>query len=120
MSVDPQKLGNETRSSVLPTAFPTQELLGPSYSFADELPTPNRVGVRRSNSLSSVIDAAKGAMYYVDMIGFGESSSFFTRGLGTSPVEDSSVDQKSTVIHLLGSKLSVHSCDRGTEDTHTS
>lgn len=72
-------LGNEQRTSILPTASISQ-FVGPDYDFAAELPLPNEVGVRKGNSLSSVIDGVKGVAYYADMIGFGESSSPFTRG----------------------------------------
>lgn len=81
---DPKKLGNETRSSVLPTAFAMDEMLGPNYDFAEELPTPSQVGVSRGKSLSSVVKAGTGAAYYADMIGFGNPSNVFTRGMGRS------------------------------------
>lgn len=79
----PGQLGNETRSSVAPVSQETADVntLGPPYDYAGELPTPLRVGVREGDSLSSVFDAVKGAMYYTDMIGFGESSNRFTKGM---------------------------------------
>lgn len=81
MASDPQKLGNETRSNILPVSS-TSDFLGPDYSYADELPMPDEVGVRKGSSLGSVIDAAKGIAYYTDMIGYGGSSSSMSRGLG--------------------------------------
>jgi len=73
--------------NLLPTAQVGDEpgFFGPDYDFAGSLPTPKNVGVRRDNSLSSVIDATRGAAYYVDMIGFGEPSNSFTQALGNKP-----------------------------------
>lgn len=85
MSVDPKKLGAETRSSVLPTTVPSMDFSGPNYDFADELPLPSEVGVYRGNSLSSVVDAGRGVAYYADMIGFGNPSSRFTRNMNPRP-----------------------------------
>ena len=88
MATDPKKLGNETRSSVLPTASVDSDvdLMGPSYDFGGELPLPGNVGVHKGDSLESVINAVKGAAYYSDMIGFGESSSSMTRGMPLFPM----------------------------------
>ncbi len=84
----PNKLGNESRSSVLPVAQETGDVntLGPPYDYAGELPTPKNVGVYPGNSLTSVFDSVKGAMYYTDMIGFGQSSNKFTEGLPLFPM----------------------------------
>lgn len=73
--------------NLLPTAQVGDEpgFFGPDYDFAAALPTPKNVGVRRDDSLDSVIDAARGAAYYVDMIGFGEPSNKFTREMGNKP-----------------------------------
>ena len=78
-------MGLENRSAILPTPnIPdkTPGVFGPDYSFADNVPLPGDVGIRDGDSISSVIDAVKGAAYYVDLIGFGESSSPLTRGVG--------------------------------------
>ena len=78
-------IGLENRTSILPTPDVTPMgpgLLGPNYSFADNLPLPGQVGVRDGDSLDSVIDSVKAVGYYVDMIGFGEASSGLTRGVG--------------------------------------
>ena len=76
------QLGNEKREQILPSnpnLF--SKFTPPNYDFAGQLKTPNQVGVRRGDSLGSVVDAAKGMMYYTDMIGFGQSSSSFTSGM---------------------------------------
>ena len=88
MATDPKKLGNETRSSVLPTASigADVDLMGPSYDYGGELPMPGNVGVRKGDSLDSVINAVKGVAYYSDMIGFGESGSSLTRGMPLFPM----------------------------------
>jgi hypothetical protein len=77
-------IGLENRTSILPTppvnAGPG--LLGPDYSFADNLALPGQVGVRSGDDLNSVVDSVKAVGYYVDMIGFGEASSGLSRGVG--------------------------------------
>jgi hypothetical protein len=86
MASAPDKLpGLEKRTSILPT--PAAEpmgpgLLGPDYSFADNLALPGQVGVRDGDDMGSVIDSVKAVGYYVDMIGFGESSTGLSRGVG--------------------------------------
>lgn len=82
---NPQKLGNNTGKSILPVLPAQQDFLGPDYSFADEMPLPSQVGVRKGDSLTSVLDAAKGAAFYADMIGFGAPSSPFTRSMNFKP-----------------------------------
>lgn len=81
----PTKLGNQTRTEMLPVSDKMSDFLGPDYSFADELPLPGQIGVKSGDSLGSVVDAAKGAMYYADMIGYGEPSNFMTRSMATPP-----------------------------------
>ena len=78
-------LGAEKRTSILPTASPSSDFLGPSYDYADELPMPNEIGVRAGNNLNDVMDAVKGVAYYADMIGYGEASNFLTRSMGSKP-----------------------------------
>ena len=78
-------VGLEQRTSILPT--PDVQpigpgLLGPNYSFADNIPLPGQVGVRDGDSMDSVIDSVKAVAYYVDMIGFGEASTGMSRGVG--------------------------------------
>jgi hypothetical protein len=85
----PTKLGNETRSSALPEGKANESEMGafgPPYDYAGELPTPKYAGVYRGDSMDSVFDAMKGAFYYVDMIGFGESSNSLTRGKPIFPM----------------------------------
>lgn len=84
-SQDPKKLGNNTGKSILPVLPPMTDFVGPDYSYADEMPLPNEVGVRRDASLGAVMDAAKGAGFYADMIGFGEASNPLTRSMGRKP-----------------------------------
>ena len=55
--------------------------LGPDYNPADEMLAPAQVGVKRGDGLWDVMQAVKGVVYYTDMIGFGEPSSAFTRGM---------------------------------------
>jgi len=84
MSSQP-KVGLENRNAILPTpeAKPMGPgLLGPNYSFADNLPLPGQAGVRDGDDLQSVTDSVKAVAYYVDMIGFGEASSGMSRGVG--------------------------------------
>jgi hypothetical protein len=78
-------IGLEQRTSILPT--PDVQpigpgLLGPNYSFADNVPLPGQVGVRDGDSMNDVIDSVKAVAYYVDMIGFGQASSGMSRGVG--------------------------------------
>jgi hypothetical protein len=80
--------GLETRTSILPVPNIPQGpgVFGPDYSFADNIKLPGEVGVRDGSSMGSVVDAVKGVGYYVDTIGFGESSSPLTRGMGLKPL----------------------------------
>ncbi len=79
----------EKRTSILPTPEIPQKtpgVFGPDYSFADNIPLPGEVGVRDGGDLGDVIDAVKGAAFYVDTIGFGEPSSALTRGMPLKPL----------------------------------
>lgn len=49
-------------------------MFGPSYSFADELATPSEIGVGRDGSFGGIMRAVGGVNYYVDAIGFGQST----------------------------------------------
>ena len=78
-------IGLEERISILPT--PDVQpigpgLLGPNYSFADNVPLPGDVGVRDGDSMNDVIDSVKAVAYYVDMIGFGQASTGLSSGVG--------------------------------------
>lgn len=72
--------GTETRGQILPS-MPIEDVSLPNYDFAANVPTPASVGVRRDGSFGGVINAAKGIVYYTDVIGFGEASSGMTRGM---------------------------------------
>jgi len=82
------QVGLENRPSILPTPAVPQGpgMFGPDYSFADNVKLPGDVGVHDGNSIESVINAVKGAAYYVDTIGFGASSSPLTADLGVKPL----------------------------------
>lgn len=75
------QMGNDSRTSVLP-AEDTSSLgsTPPDYNFADELPFPDQVGVRRGGSLDDVASGVRGLAWYADMIGFGAPSTGITRG----------------------------------------
>ena len=47
---------------------------GPNYSYADELSAPSELGINRDGSTEGINRAVAGINYYVDAIGFGESS----------------------------------------------
>jgi hypothetical protein len=74
--------GNETRSSILPKidAEGDAGFMLPGYDFQAAVPGPASIGVRRGDSLGSVVDAARGVAYYVDMVGFGEASNPLSAG----------------------------------------
>lgn len=81
----PTQLGNQNRTEMLPVQTNVNDFLGPNYSYADELPLPGQIGVQEGDSLGSVIDAARGALYYADMIGYGEASNILTRTMDNKP-----------------------------------
>lgn len=85
---NPTQLGNERRTDALPVGTGDKEVesLGPPYDYAGMLPNPRSVGVRPDNTLGSVVDAMKGGFYYMDMIGFGQSSSPLTSGMPLYPM----------------------------------
>ena len=60
----------------------TGGLLGPKYSYADELPSPSELGIGRDGSFGGITKAVAGINYYVDAIGFGEST-MMSKMLGT-------------------------------------
>jgi hypothetical protein len=74
------QMGNESRTSVLPAEDTSRDMTPPEYNFADELPFPDQVGVRRGGSLSDVASGVRGIAWYADMIGFGAPSTGMTRG----------------------------------------
>lgn len=79
--------GNETRASILPTIdIRSSGFMPPDYDFSANLPTPYDIGVRRDDTLGSVIQAVKGVAYYADMIGFGQSTNPLTRDMPVRPL----------------------------------
>lgn len=65
----------------------TGGMLGPTYSFADELKTPSELGIGRDGSFDGVMRAVGGINYYVDAIGFGESTLIAkSQGMHQSPL----------------------------------
>ncbi len=86
MSASAQQYGNETRTAILPTADTAQlGYLGPQFDPTDELLIPSQIGVRSEGTMGATIDAAKGAAWYADMIGFGGPSTDFTRSMDVKP-----------------------------------
>jgi hypothetical protein len=74
--------GTETRAEILPKAnMDDASFIMPKYDFAAEVTPPDAIGVKRGNTLESVVNASRGIVYYTDVIGFGESSSPLTKGL---------------------------------------
>lgn len=82
------KMGTENRTSILPVKPASGPgFLGPNYSPADEMLPPASIGVKRGGDLGDVIGAVKGVIYYGDMMGFGQASSGFTKGMpGLKPL----------------------------------
>jgi hypothetical protein len=81
-------LGMENRPNILPQ-MTTEEgpgLLGPDYDFSDNIPMPDTVGARPGSDMGSVFNAMGAAAYYVDMIGFGESTNPLSSGRGVKPL----------------------------------
>jgi len=88
MTSAPQQ-GLETRngSQMLPSEPPAGfGMLGSPYSVSDSLLTPAQVGVHKGDDMGSVVDAVKGMAFYVDQIGFGESSNRLTQGMPLKPL----------------------------------
>ena len=74
--------GTNDTAPILPSkAAEGPGFLGPNYNPADEMSAPAEIGVHRGDNLNDVMGAVKGVVYYTDMIGFGESSSPFTKGM---------------------------------------
>jgi hypothetical protein len=70
--------GNQV-GGVLSTLVPSgMGMFGSPYSVADALKGPPQIGVKAGDSMSDVVDAVAGVAYYIDQIGFGESSNPLT------------------------------------------
>lgn len=77
-NTDALQQGNQ-RGGVLDTLVPTGlGMFGSPYSAADALKGPPQIGVRAGDSMSDVVNAVAGVAYYIDQIGFGESSNPLT------------------------------------------
>lgn len=61
-------------------------MLGPDFSFADQIKLPSEIGVRDGNSMQSVVDAVKGVSFYIDTIGFGAPTSPLSSGMDIRPI----------------------------------
>ncbi len=75
--------GTENRPQILPSKAPEDTgFVLPDYDFAGNLTTPASIGVRnvQNAGIGDIVNAAKGVIYYTDVIGFGEASSSLTRG----------------------------------------
>jgi hypothetical protein len=78
--------GNDKRTSVLPQQDTSNaDAQPPDYNFADEMPMPNEIGVRRGGSLDDVASGVQGVAFYADMIGFGGPTTGLTRSMGRKP-----------------------------------
>jgi hypothetical protein len=74
--------GTENRGQILPSKAPEDTgYMLPNYDFAGNLRTPRDVGVKRGGDFGDVISAAKGIIYYTDVIGFGKSTNSITADL---------------------------------------
>lgn len=49
-------------------------MLGPNYSYADSIPTPSELGIKREADAEEIFRAAAGVNYYSDTMAFGTSS----------------------------------------------
>lgn len=57
-------------------------MLGPQYDYTNEIAPPSSIGVKKGGSFDDVIGAMAGVNYYIDAIGFGESTGIAkSRGL---------------------------------------
>jgi hypothetical protein len=61
----------------------SDSMLGPKYDYTNELAAPSQIGVRQGGSFNDVMGAMAGFNYYIDAIGFGQSTGMAkSRGLG--------------------------------------
>lgn len=87
-ALDPSEMGLNTSKPILPVgSVDDSTFQAPKYDFSDALPTPAQIGVRRDDTLGSVMQAVRGSAYYLDMIGFGEPMfPSMTGGMGQFPM----------------------------------
>ena len=74
--------GTEKRDQILPNV-PIEDtgFILPEYDFAGNVIPPYGINISDGGSIQHVIDAAKGVIYYSDVIAFGQNSSELTRNL---------------------------------------
>jgi len=56
-------------------------LFGPEYSYADNIPLPGSIGVRKESSISAIVDSVAAVNTYVDVIAFGGRTFFDKQNL---------------------------------------
>jgi len=56
------------------TIYGPDGALGPKFSYADEVPSPDQIGVHSGGDFDAIQGALAGISYYVDTIGFGSRS----------------------------------------------
>lgn len=56
------------------TIYGPSGALGPKFSYADQIPLPGDIGVRKGGDFGAIQGALAGVSYYVDTIGFGTRS----------------------------------------------
>ena len=80
-------------------------ILGPTYEYSAELPTPKKIGVNWGDgSFNGISGAGAGSEYYVDTIAFGQ-----TTGLAADP-------QRNLSMYPLGLRFFIKSgatCSNG-------
>lgn len=79
--------GSEKRTSILPSAIPTDlGFFGSPYNPANAMKTPPELGIKVGSSISDVAQAVKGVGFYTDQIGFGAPSTGLTNGMPLQPL----------------------------------
>ena len=87
VDIESRKQGQETRTNMAPNDPPKGlGFLGSPYSPSDSLLTPAQIGVRVGDNLGDVMGAVKGVAFYADTIGFGGSSTAFTKDMPLKPL----------------------------------
>jgi hypothetical protein len=86
-SKKPPQQGSETRTSILPSAVPTDlGFFGSPYNPADAMKTPVDLNIKVGSSIGDVVNAVKGVGFYTDQIGFGAPSTGLTNGMPLQPL----------------------------------
>jgi len=100
--------GTEKRDQILPNVpIDDTGYILPDYDLAGNIFTPPEIQISSCGSLQCVIDAARGVLYYSDVIGFGEPGSGMTAGL---PYKKMGINffMKSPLICSNGAKMSTY------------